>query len=192
MAELVSPRRRPRPPSFGAATHPHMDEMIRVDHAGEYGAVRIYAGQRAVFSHLPSKRRLADYIAGQEAEESVHLKAFDTLIHERAVRPTVFAPVWDVAGYALGVATALMGEKAAHACTAAVEQVIEQHYAAQEDELGQQDPSLKAMIATFRADETAHKEHALASGAQQAFGWPVLQAVIRVGCQAAIAVSKKL
>lgn len=192
MVEVLTQKRSPRPRSFGAPSASAVEDLIRVDHAGEYGAVRIYAGQRAVFGRLPSKRKLADHVARQEAEESVHLKAFDALIAQRGVRPTVFAPIWNAAGFALGVATALMGEKAAHACTAAVEQVIEQHYENQERELGESEPELKAMIARFREEETGHKNHALAEGAEQAFGWPILQAAIRFGCKTAIAVSTRL
>jgi 3-demethoxyubiquinol 3-hydroxylase len=168
------------------------EEMIRVDHAGEYGAVQIYRGQRAVFDRVLGKSKAAALIAEMEAGEQEHLKTFDRLIAERGVRPTLMAPVWRIAGFGLGAATALMGEKAAHACTAAVEEVIEQHYQAQVDALGDSDPELSTVVERFRADESAHKQTALDQGAEQAPGYPVLSALIRFGCRAAIRISEKI
>ena len=98
-----------------------IQEMIRVDHAGEYGAVAIYRGQRAIFDKLPHKARIANQLEEMEADEQAHLDAFDDLIFQHKARPTALAPIWNVAGQALGAATALMGERAAHACTEAVE-----------------------------------------------------------------------
>jgi ubiquinone biosynthesis monooxygenase Coq7 len=167
-------------------------EMLRVDHAGEFGATRIYEGQRAVFSRLPGARRIAAQLAEQEADEAVHKAAFDKLLLERKVRPTLLGPIWGAAGFGLGVVTALMGEKAAHACTAAVEEVIEDHYREQIEELGDQEPELSAMISRFREEEIAHKKQAIAEGAKEAFGHPVLEAVIKAGCRVAIAVCQKV
>ena len=167
-------------------------EMLRVDHAGEFGATRIYEGQRAVFSRLPGARRIAAQLAEQEADEAVHKAAFDKLLLERKVRPTLLGPIWGAAGFGLGVVTALMGEKAAHACTAAVEEVIEDHYREQIEELGDQEPELSAMISRFREEEIAHKDQAIAEGAKEAFGHPVLEAVIKAGCRVAIAVCQKV
>ncbi len=167
-------------------------EMLRVDHAGEFGATRIYEGQRAVFSRLPGARRIAAQLAEQEADEAVHKAAFDKLLIERKVRPTLLGPIWGAAGFGLGVVTALMGEKAAHACTAAVEEVIEDHYREQIEELGDQEPELSAMISRFREEEIAHKDQAIAEGAKEAFGHPVLEAVIKAGCRVAIAVCQKV
>jgi ubiquinone biosynthesis monooxygenase Coq7 len=166
--------------------------MIRVDHAGEYGAVQIYRGQRAVFERIAGKSHAARLIAEMEAGEQEHLKTFDRLIAERGVRPTLMAPLWRVAGFGLGAATALMGEKAAHACTEAVEEVIEQHYARQSEALGESDPALKAVIDEFREDEIAHKQTAIEQGAREAPGYNVLSALIRFGCRAAIRVSEKI
>ncbi len=115
--------------------------MIRVDHAGEFGAVQIYRGQRAVFERIAGKEKAAALIAGMEEGEKAHLETFDRLVRERRVRPTALAPLWHVAGFGLGAVTALMGEKAAHACTAAVEEVIEGHYGAQATALGESDPN---------------------------------------------------
>jgi 3-demethoxyubiquinol 3-hydroxylase len=186
------PARKPRPVAPGGGDAARVAEMIRVDHAGEYGATRIYAGQRAVFSRVPGLRRLAEQMARQEADEIVHKAAFDTVLAQRGVRPTALSPFWNVAGFGLGVVTALMGEKAAHACTAAVEEVIEEHYLAQEAELGEREPELKAMIAKFRAEEVEHRDEAIAHGAKEAFAHPVLEAVIKAGCRVAIAVSQKV
>ena len=185
--------RSTRPPLPGTkGTANHIAEMIRVDHAGEYGATRIYEGQRAVFSRLPGAKKITAQLAAQEADETVHKAAFDKLIQERGIRPTLLAPFWGAAGFGLGVVTALMGQKAAHACTAAVEEVIEDHYRAQIEELGEDEPALKTMITTFRAEEIAHKEQAIAEGAKDAFAHPVLEALIKTGCKVAIAVCQKV
>lgn len=167
-------------------------EFIRVDHAGEFGAVQIYRGQRAVFSAARGKEQVAALIAEMEAGEHAHLRTFDRLIAERRVRPTALAPIWRIAGFGLGAATALMGEKAAHACTAAVEEVIEGHYARQAAALGEADPELRGVIEEFRADEIGHKETALAHGAREAPGYGLLSAAIKFGCRAAIRISEKV
>ena len=162
--------------------------MIRVDHAGEYGAVRIYEGQLAVLG----KRGSADTIRHMAEQEQRHLKAFDRLVNERKVRPTALEPLWRVAGYALGVGTALMGEKAAFACTAAVEEAIDAHYASQIAELGERDPELKRTVEDFRADEAAHRQTALDHGAEQAPGYRLLSEAIKAGCRVAIKLSEKI
>jgi ubiquinone biosynthesis monooxygenase Coq7 len=167
-------------------------EMLRVDHAGEFGAVQIYRGQRAVFDMACGKERMSALLAEMEAGEQTHLETFDRLLIERNVRPTVFAPVWRIAGFALGAATALMGNKAAHACTAAVEEVIEDHYAEQARALGEFDPELKATVEKFRADELHHRDVAVAEGAYEAPGYKLMASVIRIGCRAAIRISEKL
>lgn len=181
--------RRPAPPGPFART---VERMLRVNHAGEFGATVIYAGQRAVFSRLATGQEMARRLARQEADEVAHKAAFDRLLAARGVRPTALAPLWGVAGFGLGVATALMGEKAAHACTVAVEEVIEAHYAGQEAELGDREPELKALIGRFREEEVAHKNEALAEGAEQAPGYPVLSALIKAGCRLAIATSSRV
>jgi 3-demethoxyubiquinol 3-hydroxylase len=167
-------------------------EMIRVDHAGEYGAVQIYRGQRAVFDRIDSKGHTARLLAEMEEGEQEHLKTFDRMIAERGVRPTLMAPVWRVAGFGLGAVTALMGEKAAHACTEAVEEVIEEHYGDQSEKLRGVDAELKHVVDKFRADEIAHKETAIEQGARHAPAYPVLSAVIKFGCRAAIRISEKI
>lgn len=165
------------------------DAMVRVDHAGEYGAARIYAGQLAV---MGSRSTVSGEIARMAAQEEKHLAAFDRMIVERGVRPTLLMPLWHGAGFALGALSALAGPKAAMAVTAAVETEIDRHYQAQRDRLEGDDPELVAMIAGFQAEEVEHKEIALAHGAEQAPAWPLMSAVIRAGCRAAIRLSERL
>ncbi len=164
--------------------------MIRVDHAGEFGAVRIYAGQMAVFAGRNSKA--ADAIKHMAAQEALHLKRFESLLGERRVRPTALEPIWRVAGFALGAATAMLGERTAMACTEAVETVIDQHYGAQLERLGESEPDLKQTIAQFRAEEVAHHDAAIAHGSEQALGHGLLTAAIKTGCKIAIALSTKI
>jgi ubiquinone biosynthesis monooxygenase Coq7 len=165
------------------------ERMIRVDQAGEYGATRIYAGQLAVMGTRAALAGEVRHMAEQEAE---HLARFDALVAERGVRPTALQPFWHVAGFALGAATALIGPKAAMACTAAVEEEIDRHYSAQLDELSGTDPELSATIEAFRADERAHRETALAAGAEQAPGYPLLSGAIRLGCRMAIRMAERI
>jgi ubiquinone biosynthesis monooxygenase Coq7 len=184
---------RPIPPRPGRdAPAARLAEILRVDHAGELGAVHIYRGQRAVLNRAAGKDRIAFQLQEMEAHEAEHLAAFNRLLTERRVRPTLLAPVWRAAGFTLGAATALMGEKAAHACTEAVETVIEEHYAGQIEELSERDPILAADLTRFRDEELAHRDQALAEGAREAPGYPVLAAVIRAGCRAAIKISEIL
>lgn len=163
--------------------------MLRVDQAGEYGATCIYAGQMAVMGdRAPHSGEIA-HMAEQEAE---HRRKFDALLAERGVRPTALQPLWGAAGYALGAATALIGPKAAMACTAAIETEIDRHYTEQLEELGDFDPELAAMIREFRDDERAHKEAALAAGAEQAPAYPLLSGAIRLGCRLAIRIAERV
>ena len=178
--------RKAKPKAPGAATD--IQSMIRVDHAGEYGAVRIYEGQLAVLKNRAS----AQTIKHMAEQEQRHLKTFDRLVNERRVRPTVLEPVWRVAGFALGAATALMGEKAAFACTAAVEEAIDEHYAGQIAALGEDDPDFKRTVEDFRADEAAHRATALEHGAEAAPGYKLLSEAIKAGCRVAIKLSEKI
>jgi len=184
---------RPIPPRPGPdATGRRLAEILRVDHAGELAAVHIYRGQRAVFEGAAGRERIVAQLAQMEAHEDRHLARFDTLLTEARVRPTLLAPIWRAAGFALGAGTALIGEKAAHACTEAVESVIEAHYAGQIDEIGAREPDLGAELEQFRADELAHRDQSVAEGARQALGYPILAAVIRAGCRVAIRLSERL
>ena len=170
-----------------------LEEMIRVDHAGEHGAVRIYDGQLAVFDKIPGMEKTADLIRHMAAQEEEHLTHFDGLIVEKNIRPTAFGPIWDVAGFTLGAVTALMGEKAAMACTAAVETEIDAHYAAQLEELENgADEDLRATIEKFRADEAAHRDTAIEQGAEDAPGYEIMNKLIRFGCRVAIRASEKI
>jgi 3-demethoxyubiquinol 3-hydroxylase len=166
-----------------------IDSMIRVDQAGEYGAVRIYAGQLAV---MGTRAKGSDKIAEMAAQEAVHQREFSALMSARGARPTALQPIWHVAGFALGAATALMGPKAAMACTAAIEQVIDEHYTAQLDELGDSDPELTNLIARARDDEREHQATALAAGAEQAPAYPLLSGAIKLGCRLAIGLSTRI
>ncbi|MGK6354393.1 demethoxyubiquinone hydroxylase family protein [Sphingomonas sp. DT-207] len=163
--------------------------MIRVDQAGEYGATRIYAGQLAVMGDRTPAARTINGMANQEER---HRAFFDAMIARRGVRPTVLQPFWDVAGFALGAATAAIGPDAAMACTAAIETEIDLHYQQQLEQLGQDDPELGAAVAQFREEEIEHRDTALASGAENTFGYPVMFGLIRMGCRAAIALSKRI
>lgn len=164
-------------------------QMVRVNQAGEYGATRIYAGQRAVMGDTGPEARA---IAGMAAQEEVHRAFFDKMMAERGVRPTALQPFWNIAGFGLGAVTALIGPKAAMACTVAVETEIDRHYSEQLEELGDSQPELSAAISKFRDEELEHKDRALAAGAEEAIGYPVMSAVIRMGCRAAIALSKRI
>jgi len=168
---------------------PDRASMLRVDQAGEFGATRIYAGQLAVLRRNCPEAKL---VARMAAQEQRHLKRFNTLMAERRVRPTALQPLWKVAGFALGAATALMSEQAALACTDAVETEIDRHYRDQLADLGDEDPELAADIADFRADELEHRETARAAGATRALGYPLLTAAIRAGCRVAIGLSKRI
>ena len=163
--------------------------MLRVDQAGEYGATRIYAGQLAV---MGDRAPHAAEIAAMATQEAEHRARFDAMIARRGVRPTALQPLWNVAGYALGAATALIGPEAAMACTAAIETEIEKHYSAQLDELGDDDPELAATIAEFRDDEREHHATALAAGAERAPAYPLLSGAIRLGCRMAIRLSERI
>ena len=168
---------------------PDRASMLRVNQAGEYGATRIYAGQLAV---LRGNSPASKLIARMNGQEQRHLQRFDALMAERGVRPTVLQPVWDVAGFALGAATALMSEQAAMACTEAVETEIDRHYGQQLEELGGEDPELAADIEEFRAEELEHRDAARGAGSARAFGYPVLTAMVRAGCRLAIGLSKRI
>ncbi len=162
--------------------------MIRVDQAGEYGARRIYEGQLAVLGRTPGGAQ----IRHMYEQELAHLETFDRLVAERRVRPTALQPVWHLAGFALGAATALMGEKAAMACTVAVEEVIDEHYASQAEALGEDEAPLKETIERFRAEELEHRDLGLASGAEQAPGYPLLTAGIKRASRLAIWLSERV
>jgi ubiquinone biosynthesis monooxygenase Coq7 len=193
MSEAGPTAPRPIPPRPGVgAQAARLAQMLRVDHAGELAAGAIYRGQRAVLRASPIAGPALALISDLEAQEDEHLARFDALLIERRVRPSLLAPIWRAAGFGLGAATALIGERAAHACTVAVETVIERHYAAQIAEIEASEPELAGELARFRADEIAHRDVAVAEGAHQAPGYPLLAAVIRAGCRAAIRIAEQV
>ena len=170
-----------------------VERTIRVDQAGEFGAVRIYEGQLAALrwtgrANGEAGRKIA-HMARQERE---HNKVFDRLLVERRVRPTALSPLWNVAGFALGAATALMGDKAAMACTVAIEETIEEHYAGQAAKLGDEEADLKSTVEKFRAEEMEHRDEALASGAEQAPAYEALTGAIKAGSRLAIWLSTRI
>ena len=166
-----------------------LEEIIRVDHAGEYGATKIYDGQIAVFGKNSKLGKTIQHMADQEQE---HIDKFNELILEHRVRPTALLPLWNVAGYALGASTALMGEKAAMACTVAVEKVIGEHYQEQLELLGDDHKDLKKTISKFRDDELEHHDIGIEHDAENAPGYKIMSKVIELGCKTAIAISKKI
>ena len=167
-------------------------EILRVDHAGEYAAVHIYRAQKAVFEGRTGKDAIAADMGEMQTQEAVHLARFDALLNAERVRPTLLTPVWRLAALGLGAGTALLGEKAAHACTEAVESVIEEHYAEQISELSERDPALAAELTQFRDEELAHHDHAVEHGSREAPGYGLLSAVIKAGCRAAIKISERI
>ncbi|HZU63048.1 MAG TPA: demethoxyubiquinone hydroxylase family protein [Novosphingobium sp.] len=167
-----------------------LDRILRVDQAGEYGAVRIYAGQMAV---MGSRGPHAGKIAHMQEQEVDHREQFDRLLAARGGRPTALQPIWHVAGFALGAATALISPEAAMACTAAIETEIDAHYTRQLEELEPgEDDELEALITRARDEEREHRDTALASGAEQAPAYPLLSGAIRLGCKVAIALSERI
>ncbi len=177
-----------RPLPGDATAKSRIARMIRVDHAGEYGAARIYSGQLAVLGRGPN----GDILRHMKAQEQVHLDTFAGLIADRRVRPTVLLPLWNIAGFALGAVTAAMGTRAAMACTVAVEETIDEHYSAQAGELGDDETALRETIETFRAEELEHRDIGLAHEAEQVVGYRLLTRVIKAGCKIAIAVSERI
>ena len=177
-------RTLPGDPSEAGTTQ----RMIRVDHAGEYGAARIYAGQLAVLGRGDK----GDLIRHMRDQEQVHLDTFKTLIADRRVRPTALLPFWHLAGFALGAVTAVMGEKAAMACTVAVEEAIDAHYGAQIDALPESESELRSTLTAFRAEEAEHRAIGLEHGAEQAPGYRLLSGAIKAGCRVAITMSEKI
>jgi 3-demethoxyubiquinol 3-hydroxylase len=178
-----------RPPYLPGDPPPadEIERMIRVDQAGEYGAVRIYEGQLAVMRH----GRARDEIRHMAEQEARHLARFNELVQSRRARPTLLQPLWHLAGYALGVGTALLGAEAAMACTVAVEEVIDEHYQDQAERLGEADPALRETILAFRDDELAHRARAIEHGAMDTLGYDVISGVIKAGSRLAIWLSTR-
>lgn len=166
-----------------------LDRIIRVDHAGEYGAVRIYEGQLAVFG---DNHPMSDTVKHMKEQEDVHLERFNKLIREYNARPTLITPLWHVAGYALGAGTALLGTKAAMACTEAVEEVIDKHYAEQIETLDEDEGALAETLEQFRLEEVEHKKIAIENGAQETPGHGLLYGAIKLGVKTVIKVAERI
>ena len=182
-----APQARRLPGDFTVRPSRAAKAALRVDHAGEYGAQRIYAGQLAVLKHHP----IAAELTHMAEQEQVHLAAFNKMLPEYGVRPTALLPLWHLGGFALGAVTAAMGPRAAMACTVAVESVITEHYNEQLAE-GHVDPALHPTIAQFRDEEMEHHAIGIAGEAEQAAGYEVMTTVIRGICRAAIWLSARV
>ena len=178
-----APHRLPGDPPLTA----EIARILRVDHAGEFGATRIYEGQLDVLG----RSRAAGAIREMAEAEKRHFARLETLLRERRVRPTLLHPLWSVAGYALGAATALLGERAAMACTVAVEEVIDEHYQRQAERLGDDDAALRAELLSFRDDEIAHRDVAIAEGAEKAPVYDLISVAVKTGSRIAIWLSTR-
>lgn len=163
-------------------------QMIRVNQAGEFGAVQIYKGQLSVLGQSET----APVLNHMLDQEKVHLEKFNQIMASRKIRPTALSPLWSVAGYVLGAGTALLGKKAAMACTVAVEEVIDEHYADQQKRLKDQDPELHQLITKCREEEAEHKQTGLDHGAEQAIAYPLLSQTIKAGARLAIWLSTRI
>ena len=169
-----------------------LEEIIRVDHAGERGAIKIYEGQLLALKTIKQDNKLKDKIEEMKEQEKEHLEYFEKEIQKRKIKPTYLLPLWDVMGVALGFGTALLGKKAAMVCTASVEEVIEDHYQSQLKKLGSDEMDLKAKIEKFKGDEVDHKNMAYESGATNKGLYSIMDKVIRTGSRIAITISEKI
>ncbi len=184
MTEYQRPKRLP-----GDLTKTQqIDRILRVNHAGEYGAVRIYEGQMFVLGRSTA----GPVIAEMAEKEREHLKTFEQLIVNRRARPTALQPIWHLAGFALGAATAALGPKAAMACTVAVEEVIDEHYAAQVADLEEDEAELRDLCERYRLEELEHRDTGLAHGAEAAPAHGPLTAVVKTGSRLAIWLSERI
>lgn len=165
-----------------------ISSIVRVDHAGEFGAVRIYDGQLAVLGERP----VGTMLRHMREQEREHLASFARVMAEREARPTVMLPLWHVGGFALGALTAILGERSAMACTEAVEDTVVAHYDRQLEQLPRSEAALSTLITRIRDEEREHGDDAVASGARRAPGYRILYAAISAGCRAAIRISEKI
>ena len=169
-----------------------LEEIIRVDHAGERGAIKIYEGQLLALKTIKQDKALKDKIEEMKEQEKEHLQYFEKEIQKRKIKPTYLLPLWDVMGVALGFGTALLGKKAAMLCTASVEEVIEDHYQNQLKKIGNDEIDLKAKIEKFKGDEVNHKNIAYETGATNKGLYSVMDKVIKTGSRIAITISEKI
>ena len=169
-----------------------LEEIIRVDHAGERSAIKIYEGQLLALKTIKQDNDLKDKIEKMKEQEKEHLEYFEKEIQKRKIKPTYLLPLWDIMGVTLGFGTALLGKKAAMLCTASVEEVIENHYQNQLKKLGNDEMELKAKIEKFKGDEVDHKNMAYEAGATNKGMYSIMDKVIRVGSRIAISISEKI
>ena len=169
-----------------------LEEIIRVDHAGERGAIKIYEGQLLALKTIKQDNNLKDKIEEMKEQEKEHLEYFEKEIQKRKIKPTYFLPLWDVMGVALGFGTAMLGKKAAMLCTASVEEVIEDHYQNQLKKLGNDEMDLKTKIEKFKGDEVDHKNMAYKLGASNKGIYSIMDKLIRTGSRIAITISEKI
>ena len=169
-----------------------LEEIIRVDHAGERGAIKIYEGQLLALKTIKQDNDLKDKIEEMKEQEKEHLEYFEKEIQKRKIKPTYLLPVWDLMGVTLGFGTALLGKKAAMLCTASVEEVIEDHYQNQLKKLGNDEMELKAKIEKFKNDEIGHKNIAYKSGATNKGIYSIMDKIIRTSSRIAITISEKI
>ena len=169
-----------------------LEEIIRVDHAGERGAIKIYEGQLLALKTLKQDESLKDKIEKMKEQEKEHLEYFEKEIQKRKIKPTYLLPLWDIMGVTLGFGTALLGKKAAMLCTASVEEVIEGHYQDQLKKLGNDEMELKAKIEKFKGDEVDHKNIAYEAGATNKGLYSIMDKIIRTGSKIAITISEKI
>jgi len=169
-----------------------LEEIIRVDHAGERGAIKIYEGQLLALNTIKQDKDLKNIIEKMKEHEKEHLEYFEKEIQKRKIKPTYFLPLWDVMGVALGFGSTLLGKKAAMLCTASVEEVIENHYQNQLDKLGDDEKDLKNKIKKFKSDEIDHKNIAYESGATNKGFYSVMDKIIKTSSKIAITISEKI
>ena len=165
-----------------------IDSILRVDHAGETAAAKIYDGQLAILKHTS----VGPTIQHMKDQEQEHLDTFNKLLVENDTRPTALLPLWNVMGFGLGMASAIMGKKAAMACTIAVEEVIGEHYAKQADALNEDRPELKKTLMRFRDEELDHLETGVEHDGKEANGYELMKVIVQLGCRTAIKTSEKI
>ena len=169
-----------------------IEEFIRVDHAGERGAVKIYEGQLLALNTIVKDEKLKKKIEEMKVHEVEHCQFFENEIRKRNIKPTKFLPLWDLLGVGLGFGSTLLGKKAAMLCTASVEEVIDKHYQSQIDQLQDDEKKLREKIKKFRADELEHKDIAYVHGATKKGLYSVMDKIIKTGSKIAINISEKI
>ena len=173
-------------------TNPKIEEFIRVDHAGERGAVKIYEGQLLALNTFIKDENLKKTIEDMKEHEKEHCEFFENEIKKRNIQPTKFLPLWDLLGVGLGFGSTLLGKKAAMLCTASVEEIIDKHYLNQINQLDVSEKDLKKKITKFRQDEIDHKDIAYDKGATKEAPYLLLDKIIKTGSKIAINISEKI